>query len=146
MLGTRLDRCIRGAFRRRFEGLGDRSRGERKPWRSMLAKARADLLGAALQLERPDRVRRVDVERPVAREPGRPGIACNYVADGERPRFDDGRHPRRRPEATELSTDGIANAFHQAARTSPGVTSSRSAGSTGSDDAWVAVTSVWPAP
>src|SRR5437588_5510424 len=38
------------------------------------ARARSDLLGAVLELEGPDRVRRVDEERPVPTDPRRPRV------------------------------------------------------------------------
>src|SRR6185312_6300137 len=114
--------------------------------RGVLGEPLADLLRAALQLEGPDGVGRVDVQRAVACKARRPRVASDRLADRGGPRLDDRRHPGGGPEAAELPLDGSADAVDQAALTSPGVTWSNSAGSTGSDDACVAVTSVWPAP
>src|SRR3954453_15165764 len=63
-----------GLVHRRFPRLGNRSRREREPRRRVLAETCSDVLGAALQLERPDRIARVDVQRAVAREPRGPRV------------------------------------------------------------------------
>src|SRR3954452_6175673 len=125
--------------------LRDRAWSEREARRCVLPETLSNLLGAALELERPDRVGRVHVERAVAREPRGPRVASDRVADRARPRLDDRRHARSRAEPSQLAADVMSDALHQAARTSPGVTSSSIAGSTGSEDASVAVTRVWPA-
>ena len=81
----------------------------------------------------------------VARQARGPGITCDLGTNGGRPGLDQRGHPGGRAEAPELAPDGIADAIHHAARTRPGETSSNWAGSNGSEEAWVAVTSVWPA-
>src|SRR6185295_4455847 len=129
-----------------FGGLRQGSGRERQATRCAVTEAAADLFGAGRQLEGPDRILRVDVQRSVSRQtrgPGVPGDLWPYRAD---PLLDDRRHPRGGPEAAELPGDRVPDAFHQAARTSPEATSSSCAGSTGRADASVAVMSVWPDP
>src|SRR3954468_3947696 len=140
-----LRRRPRSRFVGRRKRLRDGAWSEREARRRVLPETRADLFGAALELEGPDRVGRVHVKSAVTREPCGPRVASDCLADRGRPGLDDRRHAGSRAEASQLAPDVTSDALHHAARTRPGVTSSSIAGSTGSEDASVAVTSVWPA-
>src|SRR5689334_3962585 len=63
-------RCLRGR-------LGQRAGDELQALRDELAEPAGDLGGTLAELERPDRVCRVDDERPVAREARRPRVPCD---------------------------------------------------------------------
>ena len=59
------------------------------------------------ELERPRRRARVDVQRPVAGEPRRPGIRGDLLADRVGPAGDRVGHRAGRPEAAELASDRV---------------------------------------
>src|SRR5207249_3274676 len=126
--------------------LGQRSRSERDALRTVRSKSKPDLLRTRCELERPDRVLRVHVQCPVPREARRPCVSRDLGPDRLGPGRDQRCHSRGGPESLQLAGDVLADSVHQAARTSPGETSRTWAGSTGSDEAWVAVTNVWPGP
>src|SRR5262249_56965619 len=74
MLGSGLDgRSCEGPDKR-VGRLRDRPGRKSEPRRRVLAEPRADLVHAALQLERPDRVGRVHMQRAVPCEPRRPPV------------------------------------------------------------------------
>src|SRR3954452_19285972 len=110
MLRERLRRRPRSRLVGGRKRLRDGAWSEREARRRVLPETGADLLRAALELERPDRVGRVHVERAVTREPCRPRVASDRVADGGGPGLDDRRHARSRAEASELAADGISDA------------------------------------
>src|SRR3954447_1074215 len=122
-------------------GLGQGPGREREATRRAVTEAASDLFSAGRQLEGPDRILRVDVQRSVPRETRGPGVPRNLGPDRCHPLLYDRRQPERGPEAAELPRDCVPDAFHQAARTSPEATSSSCAGLTGRADASVAVMS-----
>src|SRR5579884_3630167 len=148
----RLARLLHGsrgwAFSRRVRCLGrrpgERSRHELDAVRYELSDSPGDLTGLLAELERPDFVEGVDDEDAVACEAGGPRVASDPVANRIRPGAEQLRHAGGRAEPAELASDLSIEALHQPGLTSPAATSSSCAGSTGRNDASVAVTSVWP--
>src|SRR5262249_37778045 len=141
---TRVDRG-RGRLRSRLRvRLGDRSGDEPELLGRGRTEPLVDLVGPLRELEGPDRVACVDNERAVPHEPRRPRVRRDPRADGAGPAPGAGAQAGRRSEAAELAAALRLEPLHQAARTSPGETSSSCAGSPGSDSAVVAVISVCP--
>src|SRR5215203_2380169 len=100
-----------GARRLRERGLaGLRERSLREPHRPH-TEPLGDLRTALTELERPDRVRGVDLQRPVPRDARRPGVAGDRLADRLLP---GGDHPRRLddgPVARQLRVDVAAESL-----------------------------------
>src|SRR5262245_5146234 len=145
LLRRRLARPPRRLLARRRRPFRQRPRCEGKPCGRGLPETASDLLGAGHQLEGPDRVLRMHVERAVTRKACRPGVPRDLLAHRGRPCLDERlQAASHRAEARKLAYNRSADFLHHAARTRPGETSSTWVGSSGSDEASVAVISVWP--
>src|SRR2546430_15973433 len=137
-----LRRSRSGFFRFRFIGLGKASGGEPN---ALDPDPRGNFFGAARQLEGPDRVDRIDVQRAVAGNARRPRIPGDRLADRSRPRLDELADAAFRPEAAELALDLVAEVLHRTtAPASPASTSTSWFGSPRPAAALVVVISACP--
>src|SRR5581483_7413419 len=100
---------VRGRRRRRRGDLCCRCRRQRPRCEPDLGDTEppGDLVRPLSELERPQRIRRVDVEGAVTRHPCRPGIAHDRRADGRRPALEELRETRLHTEARELASQLI---------------------------------------
>ena len=132
--GERLGGGCRGPRSAARRGLREAARVRRRARAARRRRGVARISSALRrELERPDRVLGVHVQRPVAPEPRGPGVPSDLGADRCRPRLDEGRHPRRRPEAARarVATSPPTRSIMPPAPR-PATTSSSWAGSTGS--------------
>src|SRR5204863_4977654 len=104
-----------------------------------------NLGGAARELERPDRIGRVDVQRPVSGDTRRPGTPRDRLADSARPGLDERGDSRLGPEASELAVDLVTEPLHRTTvPASPASTSTSWSASAGNAAELVLVISAWP--
>src|SRR2546430_3108604 len=112
-----------------FRGLRESSCGKPDP---LDTDAFGDLPRPARQLEGPDRVGRVDVQRPVSSDAGGPSMPGDRLAHGLGPSLHEIGDSAGRPEAPELPLDLLAELFHRTTvPASPASTSTSWSGSAG---------------
>src|SRR5580765_2247402 len=104
--------------RRLWEGARREAQTARRGLAERLPQTASDLSLELLKLERPRRRGGVHVQRSVARDPCRPRVRRDRLADRPGPRGHNLGHRAGRAEAAELTPDLVADPIHQAARTS----------------------------